>query len=259
MDKLQKQIIFWLGSALLLFLSVFVAVSTNQKLNTAATTNVVTFGGEGKVSAKPDIAVANFSIVTQAASSKAAQDENSKKSQALTAFLKKQGVADKDIKTVSYNVYPQYSSGRSCPPGALCPDFVGNGQQIASYQVDETIEVKIRDLTKASAIVDGAVATGVNQINQLQFSIENPDKFKNEARAKAIADAKSKADNLKRQLGIRLGRIVNFSENQYSYPIGISGKVMETAGRGGTTPSEPSLPAGENEITVDVSITYQIK
>ena len=104
MEKLQilqtqKRILFWVVIGFLIILAVFVAVSINQKLDTATTTNTVSFSGEGKVLAKPDVAVIDFSIVTEAATSKAAQDANSEKSNKVTDFLKKQKIDDKDIKT----------------------------------------------------------------------------------------------------------------------------------------------------------------
>lgn len=245
----------WAGTITLIILSIFLLASTDHVINTAAGTNTVSFSGEGKVQAKPDIATADFSIVTQDTTSKAAQDANSTKSEKLVKFLKDQGIDDKDIKTSGYSVYPQYSY-RTCPVGSLCPN---GGQQITGYQATQTVTVKIRNLDKASAIVDGAVTAGVNQVNQLQFTIENPEKLKDEAREKAIADAKSRADVLEKQIGIRLGKIVNFTENTGGYPVPMYSMKDSAMGMGSGMGGGPSLPSGENEITVNVQVTYQIK
>jgi uncharacterized protein YggE len=246
MDKLQKQILFWAGLVFIAILGVFVAVSTAHTLDTATTTNTVSFTGEGKVLAKPDVGIVDLSIVTEGTTSKQAQDANSKKSKALTDFLAKQGVDEKDIKTSGYNIYPQY---KYAPYGGT-PSITG-------YQVNQSVQVKVRDLTKVDAVLDGVVSAGVNQVNGLQLTIDNPEKLKDEAREKAIKDAKEKADSLKSQLGIGIGRIVNFSENTSGYPGPIFyDKAMNSEGRGG---GGPSIPVGENEITVSVSITYQIK
>ncbi len=255
--QIQKRILFWVVIGFLIILAVFVAVSINQKLNTAATTNTVSFNGEGKVLAKPDIAVADFSIVTEAATSKAAQDQNSTKSQKLVDYLKSQSIVDKDIKTTSYNIYPQYTYPRPCPLNVGYP-CVEKQQQVSGYQVNESIEVKIRNLDNVSEILDGAVTAGVNQVGQLSFQIDNPEALKDQARTKAITDAKNKADNLKNQLGIKLGRIVNFSEGTNGYPVPMYESAMLGKG-GGVGGGGPSVPSGENEITVDVTITYQIK
>lgn len=247
MKDLHKTVLYWSLAGLAVITAIFVVVSIHRTLDTATTTNTVSFSGEGKVLAKPDIAVADFSIVTEAVTSKAAQDANSEKSNKVTDFLKKQKIDDKDIKTTSYNIYPQYEYPRSGVP------------RIKGYQVSQTLEVKIRDLGNVSFVLDGVVTAGANQVSNLSFEIENPEKLKAEARAKAIEDAKSKAKELKSQLGINLGRIINFSEGISGYPVPMMyDSSMKSMGMGGG-PITPSVPSGENEITVDVTITYQIK
>lgn len=231
----------------MVILAVFLLASTSRVLNTATTTNTVSFSGEGKVVAKPDIAKVQLSIVTDALTSKAAQDENSKKSKAVTDYLKKQDLDDKDIKTTGYNIYPQYKY----------PQF-GGQPTITGYQVNQSMEVKVRNLDKVSNILDGVVTAGTNQVNSLSFEIDDPESLKADARKKAIEDAKNKAEELEDELDIDLGKIVNFSENTGGYPIPIYMKA-EIDGRGGMGGGGPSVPTGENEIVVNVSLTYQIK
>ena len=255
--------LIWSGTAALLIFSIFLLVNIQHLADTATTTNTIAFSGEGKISAKPDIAAISFSIVTEAATSKSAQDANSIKSQKVVNFLKGQGIADKDIKTSGYNVYPQYSYPRPCPmmldkSGVTYPCIQDDQQKISGYQVTQSFEVKIRNLDNIGVILDGLVAQGANQVNNLGFQIENQDKLKDQARQMAISDAKAKARALQSQLGIGLGRIVNYYEGG-NYPIyyGMEAKAMD--GRGGAMPPEPSVPAGENEIVVNVTITYQIR
>lgn len=247
MTSQQKTILFWLGAVFGIVLIVFFLVSINQKLNTATTTNTVAFSGEGKVLAKPDVAKLNFTILTQAGTSKAAQDSNSKKSNEVTAFLKKQNIDDKDIRTTGYNIYPQQTY----------PQF-GGTPKITGYQVTQTFEVTIRDLENANRVLDGIVAAGVNQVDQLQFEIDDPEKLKAEAREKAIADAKQKAGELESQIDIDLGKIVNFRENVRGYPRPYY-SIEKLAASDLDADDGPSLPSGENEIVVNVTITYQIK
>lgn len=239
-----KTILFGLLSVLSIVLIVALFSTMGFLRSAGASSSTVTFTGEGKVSAKPDIATVDFSIVTEATTSTDAQNQNSSKSKSVEDFLKKQGIEDKDIKTTAYNIYPQYY-------------YPANGpQRFSGYQVSQSYHVKIRDFTKASAVVDGLVKAGVNQVNNLEFEIEDPDRLQADARAMAIEDAKSKADELKGEVGIKLGKIVSFSENTGGYPI--YAYDYAEAGRGGGG-SGPALPTGENEITVSVSITYQIK
>ncbi len=246
MTNQQKTIAFWLGAVLGAVVIVFFVVSINQKLNTAATTNTVTFSGEGKIMAKPDVARLNFTILTQALTSKAAQDANSAKSNEVSAFLKKQGIEEKDIRTTGYQIYPQQNY----------PQF-GGTPKITGYQVSQNYHITVRDMDNANKVLDGVVAAGVNQVDQLQFEIENPEALKADARGKAIADAKAKAKVLESQIGISLGKIVNFQENVNGGPIFYDKSVAMGMGGGGAMP--PSLPSGENEVTVSVTVTYQIK
>lgn len=238
----------WSGTLALLLLSAFFVVTINHTRNTAETTNTISFSGEGKVLAKPDVGVVDVSIVTDATTSKTAQDENSRKSKALTNFLKGQGVEEKDIKTIGYNIYPQYNYPQFSKP------------TITGYQVNQSVQIKIRDLEKVDSILDGVVTAGVNQVNNLQLTVDEPEKLMAEAREKAIESAKEKAGDLEDELDIDLGKIVNFSEggNGYMPPIYYA-KEMAADGRGGGS-TLPSIPtAGENEIVVQVTLTYQIK
>lgn len=249
MNNFTKVFLSWAVAVLVVVTAIFLVVSVNQKLNTATTTNTVSFNGEGKVLAKPDVAVTNASIVTQAATSKEAQDQNSKKSRSVVDFLKRNGVDEKDIKTVGYNIYPQYVYPRS-----VIYEPIG-GPKISGYQVIENLEVKVRNLDKVSDILDGAVAAGANQIGGLVFKIDNLDKLKAEARAKAVADAKKKASELQGQIGLKLGKIVNFTEGFSGYPGPLLYEAQAVGGKGGG----PAVPSGENEVTVNVTLTYQIK
>lgn len=254
MNELQKRIAYWVIVVFVVILGVYLLVSIDQKANTATTTNTVSFSGEGKVLAKPDIAMISLSITTEAATSKAAQDQNSVKSQKVVDYLKSQGIDEKDIKTTGYNIYPQYDYETCYSSSVPCR----SSTKIKGYQVNDSLQIKIRDLNKASDVLDGVVKAGANQVNQLSFQIENPEALKEQAREKAIADAKAKAGNLKNQLGIRLGRIINFVEGYNGYPVPMydSSYKAESMGMGGAT---PAVPSGENEITVNVTITYQIK
>jgi len=250
----------------LAILSVFLLVNIQKMADTATTTNTVSFSGEGKIFAVPDIAVVSFSILTEAKTSKAAQDSNSTKSKTVVDFLKSQKIEEKDIKTTGYNIYPQYSYPRPVPlplgievqnaPDQSYPQYYDSNPKITGYQVIQSFEVKVRDLEKVSAVLDGLVSAGANQVNNLGFRIDDEEKLKDQAREIAIKDAKEKANTLKKQIGIRLGKIVNYQEGGYYPPIYFKAEAMDSGGGGS---GGPSVPTGENEIVINVTITYQIK
>ena len=238
--------LIWTGTVVLGILGLFLLASINQISNTATTTNTVSFTGEGKVTAKPDIATISASILTQAVDSKTAQDSNSVKSNAVDSFLKKQDIDEKDIKTSGYNVTPQYKY----------PSYGGQAT-ITGYQVTQSYEIKVRDLNKVSTILSGLVTAGANQVNNLGLTIENPDAVQAEARQLAIDNAKKKAEELEDQVGITLGKIVNFTEGSGGYPVPMYDLKSSGVGMGGG--SEPTISIGENDVVVSITITYQIK
>lgn len=240
METLLKRLVQFALVAVAVLVA-FMAVEMTHILNTP-TGNTISFSGEGKITATPDIALITAGVLTENTDSKAAQDANSLKTKSITDYLKVQGIDQKDIQTSNYNISPQY-------------DYTNGKSTISGYQVSENFQIKVRDLTKVSTILSGLVKAGANQVSNLGLQIENPDAIKAEARQKAIDDAKQKAQEVQGQVGIKLGRIVNFSENSggatpipFAYGAGMGG--------GG---SSPAIEPGQNEITVDVTLTYQIK
>jgi len=212
----------------------------------------ITFSGTGEIFAKPDLITTSFSILTQAKTVAEALSENTKKMNAVIDFMKSQGVAEKDLKTINFNIFPRYEYQRveiqiyPFPPGKSV---------LVGYEVDQSLEVKIRDLTKVGHILQGGADAGANQVGDLSFTVDQADELKSQARKQAIDQAKAKAKELTSQLVVRLGRVVNFSESG-GYPIFIGiAKESSQVGGGGA----PQIQTGENKIEVTVSITYEIR
>lgn len=219
----------------------------------------ISVSGEGKISVKPDVAAFTFSVRAENAKLKFAQDENSSRSAKVVQFLKSSGVADKDMKTTYYNISPQYQYPRPCPISASYPcQQLQSKPIIIGYEVVSSYEVKIRDLGKAGDIFDGVTSAGATEVNGPSFTVDNPDSAKAETRKIAIENAKAKADVLARDLGVRLGDIVGFSESGNGYPIMFEKAAMSAMGGGMATPV-PSIQPGENEIISTVTITYEIR
>ncbi|MFA5934213.1 MAG: SIMPL domain-containing protein [Candidatus Paceibacterota bacterium] len=216
--------------------------------------NTISFSGTGEIFAVPDIATVSFSVRNQSQTLKAAQDKTSVTVSKVLDFLEKSGIEEKDIKTENYSSYPQYESTPPCYTGP-CPF---RQPKIIGYEVSQNISVKIRDTDDVPEIIDGLGTIGVTDMQGPNFSIDDEDGLKTEARAKAIMDAKSKAKVLARQLGVRLVRIVNFSESSGGYPIYYAEKAMGGAMTDASAPS-PELPKGENTITSNVTVTYEIR
>jgi len=245
---------YW--SALIAIIGIFLIVLTIGKIvdiknKIQPTGNTITFSGTGEIFAKPDLVTTSFSVLTQAQTVAEALSGNTQKMNAVIDFMKSQGVAEKDLKTTNFNIFPRHEYQRAEPQ--IYPWPPGKSV-LVGYEVDQSLEVKIRDLSKIGQILQGGADEGANQVGNLSFTIDKADELKSQARKQAIDQAKAKAKELTSQLGVRLGKITNFSESG-GFPIifGISKALPEAAG-GGVS----QIETGENKIEVTVSITYEI-
>jgi hypothetical protein len=137
--------------------------------------------------------------------------------------------------------------------------MVRSGTTLKGYKLAQDIQVKIRDFTKIGDVLSQTTAKGANTVGNLQFTIDDPEKFKEEARAKAIAQAKSNAKNLASESGVNLGKLVNVYEN-YTYPMAYSTNAMKAMGGGAEdSVTAPTIQPGQQEIDVTINLTYQVK
>ncbi len=255
----------WLRTALVAaaaFLALFLAVETLQSLMGLryvgagiAPTNTIMVNGEGDAYAVPDIAEFTYSVVSDKTTVAAAQADATGKSNGILAYLTGAGVAEKDIQTTNYSIAPRYEWRQSaCPAGTMCPP---NGSQVLiGYEVRQSNTVKVRDTGKAGDLLAGIGSRGATEVSGLTFTVDDPTSVEGEARDKAIADAKAKADELARSLGVSLVRVVSFNENTGGVPVpmyGLGGAMKASAA------AAPDISAGQNKVTSNVSITYEIR
>lgn len=232
-------------------------VTTMQNFGRPSTpaTDTITVQGNGQATLPPDVARITFTVENTAKAVSDAQAATTKQANAAIDFVKGQGVADKDVKTMYYNISPQYTY----PPctATYCPS--DRTPKITGYQVQETIQVTMRDLTKVGDMLSGLGNLEVQNVAGPSFGLEDETAGYDAARADAIMKAKAQATLLAGQLGISLGKIVNFSESSGNYPY----PVMAYGLGGGTADSvkapTPSVPTGENTYNASVSITYEIR
>ena len=126
------------------------------------------------------------------------------------------------------------------------------------YNVSQTVELKIRDISVAGEILSGIGEFGATDVSGLNFIVDNEDEINDQARDLAIQDARTQAKVLAKSLGVRLVKIVNFSENG-DYPVYYGMEKAMAVGGGMADSVAPQIPAGENTITSNVSITYEIR
>lgn len=262
----EKSRLFKFAIVLMVVVSVYFLTKTVSEIKGyrfigggTTASNTISFDGTGEISASPDLATVSLTIRENAEEMKDAQTKVTTKENVVLGFLDKNGIAKKDIKTESYNSYPKYDYGNPCYNygGMPCRQ---DQPKIIGYEVSEYISVKIHDIAKAGEIVKGVGALGISEMNGPDFSIEKEDQLKEQARKIAIDKAKAKAETLASDLGVHLVRIVSFSENG-NYPVPMyANKAMMDSGRvENTTLSAPAFPTGENKITSNVTITYEIR
>lgn len=251
------------GAFALVVLGVFLVAGTMVALRSyryigtgVAATNTISVSGEGEVFAVPDIATFSFTVQETAKDVTTAQDAASKKSNDAIAYLKQQGIEEKDIQTTDYSVYPQYEYSQATCTNGYCP---GGKQTLTGYQVSQTVSVKVRDTKKAGALLSGVGARGISQVSGLSFTVADQKLLESQARAKAITDARAKADVLAKQLGVQVVRVVGFSEGGGGYPGPIAYGMTMSADASRKEATPPELPVGQNKITSSVSVTYEIR
>lgn len=267
--KIEKTLLGLFGIVTIFFIFKIITIARSwSEPNPNEPVNTITLSGVGKVFAVADVANFSFTVDetanTVADAQKLATDKNNK----AIDYLKKQGIDEKDIQATGYNVNPKYDyTVRPCPLSSqpttineaansivTCPL---SGPKLVGYEVTESVNVKVRDITKAGTILAGIGSLNVTNISGLSFTIDNDKELKAQARKMAIDDARAQAEKLASDLGVSLGKVTSFSENGAS-PVFYSAKAMDAVSASGAG-SVPQLPAGQNEIDSNVLITYQIK
>ena len=238
----------WLPIAVVLIGGSFYLAGKNIEID-AKRENPATISvsADAKVSATPDIAMLSFGVKTgRQPTAKAAMALVTKNMAAVLSAVKKLGVEEKDITTANFWLSPSY-------------DYTSSGEIPRGFEVNQTLSVKVRDLDNVGDILTAATNAGANQAGSINFSIDNADALKADARTQAIAKAKAKAEVLAQSLGMHLGRITGFSEDgAYSPRPMMMAKTMDMGMGGGGEAAVP-LPSGEQEIVSNVTITYELR
>jgi uncharacterized protein len=252
--KVVKGVLVTLG-----FLSLFLLVSTISKLDGLSDNdmsyNSINVTGTGEVVVIPDVAVFTFSVSETSETVDTAQTLATTKINKALDALKGAGVEERDLKTESYNIYPRYRYNPGICHMGSCPD---GRDELIGYEVSQTTQVKVRDTKKAGEMLTLVGATGISTVSGLQFTVDDADAAKEEARSKAIADARTKAKQLAKDLGVDLGDVMGYYEEgpggypMYEDTMYMSAK-MDVAG------VAPQMPVGENTIVSTITVTFEIE
>ena len=212
--------------------------------------------GVGTVVTKPDIATLSLGVESKSATVSKARNQAAVAMNAIVDFLIDKGVAERDIRTESFNISPQYTYQEKV-------DSYGNRTNqrvLTGYQVVNTASVKVRNLDKVGALLDGAVKAGRDlvRVNGIRFSVDDPDPFKVQARELAVQKAAQKAEELTKTAGVTLGRLIYISDSS-STPIYSAVEAVRADFAGAPSFAPTRINAGESEIQVTVQAIFAIQ
>ncbi|MDP1626943.1 SIMPL domain-containing protein [Parvibaculum sp.] len=207
---------------------------------------IITITGEGKATAAPDIAYISTGVVTEGKTAAEALAANTKAMAEVFAGLKDAGIAEKDMQTSQFSVYPVYEQQE--------PQRQPQTPKIGGYRVQNQLTVTVRDLAALGGILDKVVSLGSNQMNGINFSIDKPEPLLDEARKDAVKDALRKAKLYAGAAGVSLGQIVSISENGSGMPQPYYAKDMMMRAEASSVP----VAAGEQTITASVNLVIKI-
>ncbi len=195
--------------------------------------------GTATTKKSPDIAIAQIGVQTINKEVEPAVAENNRKAEAIISALKQIGISEKDIKTVSFNIYP-------------LRDYKNNDPNtIIGFQVDNTVSITFRNLDIVGKGLQSAITAGANNIYGIEFTLSDPEPVRNELRVLAIQDARKKAENMAQAAGIQLGKIISINESS-------STPIYRYAYDKVAAESAVPVQSGELDITVQVNIVYEL-
>ncbi len=199
----------------------------------------------GEVTRVPDVAIISAGVVSRAPTAVAALQDTANRMERVLAALKRAGVADRDIQTSSVNLNAEYRYPENQSP------------QLVGYTASNTVTIRFRDIKSSGKIVDALVSEGSNQISGPNLIVDKPEAALDEARAKAIAIGRARADLYARSLGMRVVRVVAVNESGGYYappPPPPPAPMMERA-QFASTKIEP----GEQKLQVNLAMTFELQ
>ncbi len=210
---------------------------------------VIRVSGQGEEFLAPDMAILTLGVLREAETAREALDANSAAMKDVVAAMKDAGVEDRDLQTSNFSVQPRYVYPKQQRDGTQeAPKIVG-------YTVSNQLTVRIRDLSKLGSVLDTAIGLGVNNDGNIRFTNDDPSAAIDTARENAMKDARNRADTLARAAGVKLGQVLEISENfSQPRPTPIARTIRSTEMAAQSVP----VQAGENRYSVNVQAVWQI-
>ena len=196
--------------------------------------------GEASVSVPPDLAQVDGGVTSDGKTAREASDTNNATMGKVLLALKGAGIDEKDYQTSRLSLQPQYAPNRSGP------------SPVVGYRASNRVTIRVRDITKVANVIDVLVGAGANEVGGINFMVSQASKLLDDAREKAVADARRKADIYAKAAGVTLGEPLSISEEGSSVPL-YRGKMAAPMAAGA------QVAQGEETLSVTVSVTWAIK
>ena len=192
----------------------------------------------------PDVATLSTGVVTQAADANAAMRTNAQQMDKVMAAIRAAGIAERDVQTSGINLNPQYKYVENAPPS------------IVGYQASNTVNVKVRDLSKLGKVLDAFVEQGANQINGPSFEVDKPDEAYDEARVAAIRKAQARAQTYADALVLKVRRIISIGEGGASFPRPMP--MLRAMAADAGFAKETAISPGESTLSVNIEVVFEL-
>jgi len=206
----------------------------------------ISVSGEATVSVAPDLAQVEGGVTSEAKTAREASEANNAAMGKVLLALKGAGIEEKDYQTSRLSLQPLYATSSK----------VSETQRgIVSFRASNRVTIKVRDVTKIASVIDTLVTSGANEIGGINFVVTQASKALDEARSKAIADARRKAEIYAKAAGVTLGEPLGITEEGAAPPPVFRSKMAAPMAGNAPTPVAP----GEEQLSITVNVTWAIK
>ena len=218
-------------------------MTANAQTVSANDGTLLTISAEAHATRVPDIATLSTGVVTQAPDANTALRQNSEQMNKVVAAIKAAGIAERDVQTSGISINPQYQYRENQPP------------TITGYQASNTLNVKVREVSKLGKVLDALVAVGANQVNGPNFEVDKPDEAYDEARVAAVKKAQARAELYAKALGLRVRRVVSIQDGGGEMPRPMPMMAMRAAA---APEADTPMAPGESTLSASVTIVFEL-
>ncbi len=233
---------WWKGLALSSALVASLVPMTEAHSEPGEALRTITVEGLGEAAAVPDMALVVAGVETAKPAAADAIDENNEAVERLLALAREFGVAEKDIQTAGFSVSPRYERNKPA--------------NVTAYRVTNRVNIRFRQIGELGRLLDGLIRAGSNRIDSVSFVVDDPAPLKVEARKRAMADARARAQLYAEEAGGKLGAVISVEEPVAGVPLPRAAMMMDA--RAAAAPSEVPLALGESVTAVRVVVRFEL-